>query len=520
MVEPTGNRKRQKIVDKSHFGAICERLRDEGKKVVLCHGVFDLLHPGHIIHLDQAASLGDVLVVSVTSAPYVNKGPGRPYFSDEHRMTSLAALECVDFVVLSEQATALEIIEIVRPDVYVKGKEYAEAKNDVTANIDKEIEQTRRCGGDVHYTEGDVFSSTRLLNRHFDVLPPGVREFAEELTGRIRFDEVRRFVEAMASLKVLVVGDIIIDEYVMCQTMGLTSKDRAISVRYDGENRFLGGSLAIARHLAGFSQNVTATGILGGESHIHTLMLNELSREMYLDLVFDADYRTIVKRRYVERHGIRNEYEKMFSINYFPDERTADGEKRERYLEKLRRTVADYDLVVLCDFGHGAIDQQVMEIVQEKARFLAVNCQTNSANYGMNLITKYKKADTFTIDERELRLAMADPRGAEGALLTRLSQQLGARQGWVTLGSKGSVAVDREERRFVHPALTLTVLDTVGAGDAFYALSSMSAYLEAPVEIGSLLGNIAGSIASNYLGNSQSVRKGDLLKFVSTVLNI
>ena len=90
-----------KIISKEEAGELQE-LKKAGKKLVLCHGVFDLVHPGHIIHFQEAKKLGDILIVSVTAEKYVRKGPGRPYFNDELRMKFLEAISCIDYVMLSE----------------------------------------------------------------------------------------------------------------------------------------------------------------------------------------------------------------------------------------------------------------------------------------------------------------------------------------------------------------------------------------------------------------------------------
>ena len=127
-----------KIVSKETFQTeIKPCLQREGKTIALCHGVFDLVHPGHIIHLEQAKDMADVLVVSITAAKYVRKGPDRPYFDDEMRMRVLAALECVDYVMLSEGYTVDDIVECVEPDLYVKGEEYVKAADDITGKIEE-----------------------------------------------------------------------------------------------------------------------------------------------------------------------------------------------------------------------------------------------------------------------------------------------------------------------------------------------------------------------------------------------
>lgn len=514
-----GHDKVSKIVSMADIGVLRQKLRLEGKKVVLCHGVFDLLHPGHIAHLNEAHSLGDVLVVSITAAPFVNRGPGRPYFSDELRIQSLSALSCVDYVVLINSPTALAAIDVVQPDYYVKGKEYASAEADVTGNINPEVERVRSYGGDVHFTDGIVFSSTQLLNRNFAVFPPGVKEYAQDIALRYSFDDIRYIVEKMKDIKVLVVGDIIIDEYVFCRVQGLTSKDRTFSARYQKEERYLGGSLAVAKHLSSFSDKVTVAAIVGDDPALHSQILNDLSPLMRLDLQFSNTFRTTVKRRYVERRGIRDEYDKILSVNFIPDDNggICEPERRE-FLSRLEREIANYDLVVLTDFGHGLIDQEAMEIIQNKAKVLAVNCQTNSSNFGTNIITKYRRADAFTVDTRELQLAMANSHEPESVLLRGLTTKMGAEVGWATLGSLGSISCDREGNETKAPALTLTVQDTVGAGDAFFALAALGFGVKATTEVSSLLGNLAGAISANILGNSSSVRKADLLKFASTLL--
>src|SRR4051812_21772475 len=103
--------------------------RESGKTVVHCHGCFDIVHPGHIHHLQHARSLGDMLIVSVSADRHVNKGVDRPLIPDDLRAASLAALECVDLVYLNADATAVDLLEQLQPDVYVKGREY-ENNND------------------------------------------------------------------------------------------------------------------------------------------------------------------------------------------------------------------------------------------------------------------------------------------------------------------------------------------------------------------------------------------------------
>ncbi|MEA1961528.1 MAG: PfkB family carbohydrate kinase [Bacillota bacterium] len=508
-----------KIISIEKFQELCKDFRKKGLKVVHCHGVFDLLHPGHIMHLQQAKKLGDILLVSITAAEYVLKGPGRPYFPDDLRMKSTASLSCVDYVILSEAETALEILDSVQPDIYVKGAEYEEMNKDLTQNIKREFEKVNSHGGKVHFTGGQVFSSTKLLNNEFPVLSTEAKEFLKDFSSRNSFADIRDYIESMRAIKILVIGDIIIDQYVFCTVQGLSSKDRALSALYEREETYPGGALAVARHLTGFSDKVSFCSMIGNEPRIHSLILDELSSEILLDLQYDANFQTVIKRRYIERRGIRNDYDKLFSINYMDAKGKEDKVDREAFYEKLKNKISDYDLVVLSDFGHGLVDEKLIEIIQDNARFLAINCQTNSANYGDNLITKYRRADVFTIDERELKLAFSGSNVEIKAQLQHLTEQFNSRMGCLTLGSRGAVGIGEDNHFLKIPALTLEVQDTVGAGDAFFSIASLCARAQVPMEIAGFLASVAGALAANILGNSQAVDKVKLLKYASTLLN-
>lgn len=507
---------REKIIDFETCAEVFTVYHQKGRKIVLCNGVFDLLHPGHIAHLQAAKAMGDLLVISLTATPYINRGPGRPIFSDELRVNSIAALACVDYVILTPAVTALEVIEKVRPHIYCKGDEYAETEKDVTHNIDKEIAQVRAYGGDIRYTQEITFSSTRLINNYLDVIPPELKRYANDFSQQYAFEDIRNAIEAMQDLNVLVLGDIIIDEFVHCKVQGLTSKGRAPSTRFVKKEQHLGGVFAIANHLSSFAKSVTLASTIGDEPDVHHLIANHIDGTLHLNLHCVENYSTVTKCRYIEQQGKTKGYTQLFAINSIDEEGLAPQE-REKLLDAWEKLLKNCDLVVLADYGHGLIDAEAIELIQSQAPFLALNCQTNSANYGYNLISKYKRADTFCVDEQEIRLAFSNRYGNREELLKRLQYHLGAQQGWLTLGSAGSLGINTHGEMEITPAMTQQVKDTTGAGDAFFALASLSAKLDLPVQLGSFLGNLAGAIAANVLGNEKPVDKGRLLKFAKTI---
>ena len=156
---------RSKIKSIEDISEIVFELKSKGKKIIHCHGVFDLLHIGHIKHFEEAKMLGDILIVTVTADNFVNKGPNRPAFSEENRIKALAALSAVDYVVLSKNPTAIQMINELKPNIYCKGPDYKFHKNDTSGQIKKEIAAVKKNGGKTIFTKGITFSSSKLINK-------------------------------------------------------------------------------------------------------------------------------------------------------------------------------------------------------------------------------------------------------------------------------------------------------------------------------------------------------------------
>jgi rfaE bifunctional protein nucleotidyltransferase chain/domain len=510
-----------KAVSIDELGELSARAHRAGHRIVLSHGIFDLLHPGHVDHLQQARRQGDILVVSVTSDREVRRGPGRPVFSDEMRMRSLAALEVVDHVVLSDHDSALPVIEALRPDIFVKGRDYADAAQYEGGKFAVERERVAELGGETKLLGGVLYSSTRLLNQHFDVVPPVARAFAADFGERWDEDAIRRIVESFSSLRVLVVGEPIIDEYVTCEVLGVTPKERIPSVRPLSVQRHWGGSYAVARHLATCCGSVKLAAIEGPQDAAVWAGApdNDAARLVEREFVVDEGAQTITKQRYVVENKLRSELTKVFAVSRLPGPAAISERGRETFRELLVERMKDVDLVVVADYGHGLIDQATIDVLERHAPLLGLNCQTNSGNAGFNMITKYTRADAFTLDLNELTLAYGVKTDEPAPLLEQLRGHLGSKQGWLTLGANGALGCDPTGTSAI-PALTLHVRDTLGAGDAFYAWAAVAALAGQPLEVASFLGSVAGALAANVTGNERAVLKDDVLRFASTALKV
>jgi cytidyltransferase-like protein len=498
-----------KILPMARAAALFRDLRRQGRRLVQCHGTFDLVHPGHVIHFEEAKKLGDVLIVTLTAASHVNKGPGRPFFNDALRAKALAALEAVDHVVVVPHAAAVEAIELVRPHVYCKGLEYQDAANDVTGNIRDDVATVEKLGGKVRYVGSVVFSSTRLLNNYFEAQEPEVKEFCHRLARRFDPAALRREVDAFARLRVLVVGEVIFDRYSTVDVQGLTSKNRILSARLLGEETHGGGALAVVRHLREFTAHVRLATVTGSEPWLRKSL--QPYRKNLAGHVAVKDGVTIVKQRFVEPKAEGKELSKLFSLNLISNE-PLDRVTERRFLAKLRRLVRWADVVLVMDFGHGLLTRPIRQLLEAKAKFLAVNCQTNSNNYGFNIINRrYHRADSFSLDQAEITLAVGRRRFDFEKELGNLRRHLRSRYAWLTRGGRETIGLTPRSTCHCAP-FERNVVDTVGAGDAFCAVATLAAARGLPIEEATFLGQLAGAQAVRVPGNAEPVRKSTLLK--------
>lgn len=505
---------RDKIVTVAEMAEIAARLRESGKQIVQSHGCFDLLHLGHVKHLEAARAHGDALVVTVTADAYVNKGPNRPIFPEALRAEMLAALEIVDYVVINPHTDAVPAIQAIRPSVYAKGQDYANPEGDVTGKITEERLAVESTGGRIIFTEEMTFSSTELINRNLNVYEPHLRRYLDDLRLRGGLAEMERLIDSVKDLSVLIVGDAIIDEYQYVLPMGKPPKENMIATRYQDFERFAGGVFAAANHTASFCKRVDIVTVLGDRDDYGDLIRRSLKANVGLFPVIRPGTPTTRKQRFVDPSYMR----KLFEVYHMDDESLARDVEGE-LVRTLMERIADYDLVIAADFGHGMITGRIVEILANQARFLAINTQSNSANMGYNLIHKYPRADYVCIDMPEARLAVGDRVMPGGDIVSlRLPMKIDCEKFIVTHGKHGCIAYEKGSVAYTLPALTQSVVDTMGAGDAFLAITSPLVAAGAPLSLAGFIGNIAGALKVGIVGHQKSVEKSAVLKSLSALL--
>ena len=502
-----------KILDLAGLALRSRQLRAEGKRVVLCHGTFDLMHTGHIRYLQRAKLEGDVLLVTLTADAYVNKGPGRPVFNEHLRAESLAALECVDFVAINYAVSAVEALHDIQPSIYAKGSDYRSHGEDVTGNIAREQAAVESHGGHIFYTDEITFSSSNLLNSHFDVFPPEVKDFLREFRDVWSEKDLREMIASLTDMKVLVVGDAIIDQYHYTSPLGQTGKGNFLAVRYESEEQFAGGSIAVANHIAGFSQSVTLLAGLGNIDSHEDFIRGKLLPNVNPVFVTFPDAPTVTKRRFVDA-----DLAKFFEV-YFYKENAVTAELDKNICQWLRANIESYDAVVVPDFGNGFVTPAMIEILSSKAKFLAVNTQINSGNRGYHVINRYPRADFVSLNEPELRLAAHNRADSLEMVAGLVGERVQTKQLAVTRGTKGVMMYDRDKKAFHQvPALATRVIDRIGAGDAFLSIAGLCVAKGLDAKVAAFVGSVAAAMDVQIVCNREPINPVGLNKYVSTLL--
>ena len=507
----TGSKKVKNLQD---LGSVLRSSQADGKKIVQCHGVFDLLHIGHIRHFKEAKKFGDLLVVTTTQDEFVNKGPGRPVFNQDLRAEAIAALDCVDYVAINESPLAVESIRVIRPDYYVKGSDYREAADDRTGGIVLEEEAVKSVGGQLVFTDDITFSSSNLINRHLPIFSNETSNFLLDFGRRHSADQIIDYVEGARALKVLVIGETIIDEYVYCETLGKSGKEPVLAARHVNGEKFAGGIIAVANYVSALSDNVGLVTFLGKANPQEEFISKNMDPKIQTSFLYmDDDAPTIVKRRYVEHYPPQ----KLFEV-YEISERDCNRAEAQALNSKLLQELPQYDVVIVTDYGHGMLLPEAIELLCSQARFLAVNTQVNAGNRGFNTLSKYGRADFICVSESEIRLEMRDRRTDLKEIVRIMSERLSCDRMLITRGEQGCLCYSKQEGFCEVPAFALQVIDRVGAGDTLFALASLCVAQNAPMEVVGFVGNAGGAQAVASLGPQSSIERLSLTRHIEALL--
>ena len=295
--------------------------------------------------------------------------------------------------------------------------------------------------------------------------------------------------------------------------MGKSPKENVISNLFDKEDIFCGGILAAANNLSSFCDNIDIISYAYSNNNEKKLIKKSLNHKIKLHNFKKNNSPVTTKIRYLEK-GFNK---KLFSVYNMKDDPIADKCEK-KVINFLDKKLETYDLVIVTDFGHGFISKKMIDVIKKKSKFLCVNAQSNSANYGFNLVSKYKNADYGCIDLPEAKLAIKNKfKKPIEIVLKEIPKVIKCDTFALTLGKNGSL-LRKKNKTFGLEALNNNIVDTMGAGDAFFVVTSLYVFKKFSIDEIALIGNCAGSLKVNILGHKRRIEKEDLLTMIKTIL--
>ncbi len=481
----------------------------KNKKIVLTSGVFDLVHIGHIDYLTNASKYGDILVVALTDDKFVNKGPFRPYFNVNERAEFLLNLKVVDYIIINNEISPIEIISKLKPAFYIKGPDYKDQNKDITKNIIREKKLINKIGGEFKITEGRQFSSSKILNQESDILNDQAKIFLKKFNKEDLFLKFLRGLDKIKSSKIILFGEAILDEFTYVQTRGKSQKSNILSTSFLNKKTNLGGALIIACHLSSFFKQIDLL-IVGKLSKD---IKAQLPKNINLREISIQNFSIIKKNRYVDYYS----KSKLFQINE-NDVFSLDHKTEKKIINNFKKYLNKNYKFVLADFGHGLFNKGIVKFLNSNKIIKYINCQSNSSNYGYNIFTKFNNSKLTCVDENEFRLSTQERLEKIRPLILRNRKFLKKFKNLiVTMGKNGCYFLNLKRLTFV-PTLFKNQIDTLGAGDAFFSGMIICDHLNISEEEKSVISHIFGGIHSNVYGNEKYLTKEKVLTTLKYIL--
>ena len=464
------------------------------KKVVFVSGNFYALHPGHVRLLRFAAECGSELVVGVS-----NVWPGKTFPQPAERAEALRELGFVDRVVLMENGLEAFLAEL-KPDIVVKGKEFETRDNPEAAIVNG-------YGGKLMFSSGEsTYSGRELLAR--DAETPNLR-FPASYISRHACDtaNLKKFIDRFKTLKVVVIGDFIMDEYIECTALGMSREDPTVVVSPETNSRFIGGAGIVAAHARAMGANVNFVSVVGvdepaqyaqktlSDLGVNVSFIADESRPTTLKQRFRAGGKTLLRVSHLRQHEVQVELAKKLAA-------------------RAEAALKDAHLLIFSDFSYGALPQHLVEelsaVAKKNGTLIAADSQSSSQ---MGDIARFKHASLLTPTEYEVRLALRDQTGGIAQAGHRLLAETDSTAAFITLGAEGILVVTHlpnlEETDRL-PAFNAVPVDVAGAGDSMLVAGAMTLAAGGTPWQAGFMGSIAAGIQISRVGN-KPIQTAELL---------
>jgi rfaE bifunctional protein kinase chain/domain len=459
----------------------------DGKSIAFISGNFNVVHPGHLRLLKFAAEQADVVVVGVNS----DKVAGVTLPLDV-RVENVRSISMVDHVV-GLDVPAAKFIEDLKPNVVVKGKEFETRVNPEQAAVES-------YGGRLIFSSGELrFASVSLLEREYGVDLVSIRkplDFPQRHGFKI--SDLKSTLNKMSGMRVLVIGDLIIDDYVTCDAVGMSQEDPTIVVTPIITKTFVGGAGGVAAHARGLGADVRYCTIVG-EDEFAKFALDSLREQgVRCDFFVDGTRPTTRKQRF------RALNKTLLRVNHLRHH-AASADIQRKMLASVEAALANCDLVLFSCFNYGCLPQDLVDAITLKARAAGVMLAADSqASSQIGDVSRYQGMSLISPTEREARLALNDFESGLAAVSERLIAKARAENLVITLGAEGMLINAWRDGALLYdrlPAFNPSPKDVSGAGDSFFMSCGMALRVGADIWQSSYLGGLAAALQVSRVGN-------------------
>lgn len=460
------------------------------QETVLVSGHFNVLHPGHIRLLRFAKECGSKLVVAVESDRIAGEAS---YVDQELRLQGVLSNSYVDEAFIMDEPIE-DLIQRVKPAIVVKGKEHEQRNN-------KEYEALKNYGGRLIFSSGETFfSSHDLLKREIKNFQTKKINIPDEYMGRHDIDEkkLKSIVRSFQGLRILVLGDLIVDEYINCQPLGMSQEDPTLVVTPLDSAMFIGGAGIVACHASGLGASVQFISIAGNDSSKQFAIDQLKVFNVQNHLLVDKTRPTTLKQRY------RAKGKTLLRVSHL-HQGAISASLQSAVIDLISQAAESLDLIVFSDFNYGALPQslvdQITEIAINKGIFLVADSQSSSQSGN---ICRFKNVDLITPTEHEARLGLRNNEDGLVVLVEKLRLETQSKNILLKMGEEGLLTHAFLDEGWVTDrigALNESPQDVAGAGDSLLIVSSMAMICGASIWEASLLGSIAAGIQVSRVGN-------------------
>ena len=479
-------------------------------KTILCHGNFDVVHPGHVRHLSYAKTKGKILIVSLTADKFIKKGRNKPFVPENLRALNLAAFEMVDYVLIDRNVTPLNTVKTLKPDFFCKGFEYSSVSRNF--RTDEESKAVKSYGGKMIFSPGDIiFSSTKFLN----ISEPNIeieKVMNLMISNKIKFSDLYNTINNLRTVKAHVVGDLIIDQYTYTSFIGGQTKTPTPSVLLNDEKKYVGGAGVVAKHIKSAGADVEFTSVVGSDENFK-FAKKDLKKSLIKFNYFMDNRPTTLK------NAIISSGQRLIKIDKL-DNSPISNELTLKILSQIKKR--KNDIFIFSDFRHGMFHKKNISILSKSIPNNKLRIADTQVASRWGNILDFSSFDLITPNEKEVRFALADQDSNISELTRNLQKKMKFKGLILKLGKKGVFVIDRTKKSsksFYLPSFAKNVVDPVGAGDALLAYSSLAFYFSNCMIKSSIIGNIAAAIECENDGNVP-VKASDVIKRLKEMENI